>query len=189
MKNYFSADDDKLKWTEQSNKSLLNTPVFEVTSRKHTSANNISGDYIVLNAPDWVIVIPELNNKFLMVKQWRHGENSLSVEFPGGVVDEGEKPEIAAKRELEEETGYRAGEIIKLGYSNPNPALFSNRVHFYLARDLKKIGEQKLDDDEIINCIELTEDEVIEGIGTEQFPHALMATALAMYLKFNKTKK
>lgn len=185
MKNYFTAEDDKLKWNEGEPVSLLDTVVCSVTKRHNVSFGGIEGDYIIMNAPDWVIVIPEKEDNFLMVKQWRHGEAALSVEFPGGVIDAGETPEHAALRELEEETGYKAGKLIELGSVNPNPALFRNHVHFYLAKDLIATGKQTLDDDEFINCMELSKKEVLEGMGTEQFPHAIMGMALSLYIKHN----
>ena len=92
MKNYFSENDEKLKWKTGETKSLLKTVVCEVTSRHNTSSTGAEGDYIVMKAPDWVIVVAEHENNFLMVKQWRHGEKALSVEFPGGVIDKGEEP-------------------------------------------------------------------------------------------------
>ena len=185
MKNYFTAEDDKLKWTEGQPKDLLKTVVCTVTSRHNVSSDGVEGDYIIMNAPDWVIVIAEHKEKFLMVKQWRHGEAALSVEFPGGVIDAGETPETAARRELEEETGFKAGKLTKLGEVNPNPALFNNHVHFYLAQELESTGKQKLDEDEFINCMELTKSEVLEGMGTKQFPHAIMGMALSLYIKHN----
>ena len=188
MQNYFSKEDDKLKWTEGEPKELLKTVVCKVTCRHNTSYDGTEGDYIIMEAPDWVIVIPEKDDKFLMVKQWRHGESALSVEFPGGVIDKGEEPEQAARRELEEETGCRAGKLIKLGSVNPNPALFSNHVHFYLAQELSATGKQHLDEDEFINCMELSKNEVLEGMGTAQFPHAIMGMALSLYIKYNGGK-
>ena len=188
MKNYFSKEDDKLKWTEGSPKELLKTVVCTVTSRHNVSSDGTEGDYIIMNAPDWVIVVPEKEDNFLMVKQWRHGEAGLSVEFPGGVIDAGEDPQTAAVRELEEETGYKAGKISKLGSVNPNPALFNNHVHFFLAQDLTATGKQHLDEDEFINCMELSKKEVLDGMGTEQFPHAIMGTALSLYIKHNGGK-
>ena len=187
MKSYFTKDDEKLKWCTESTKKLLHTVVFDVTEQKNRASDGTEGNYIIMNASDWVIVIPkghsEQGDTFLMVKQWRHGEKALSVEFPGGVIDAGESPEAAARRELEEETGYKAGKLTKLGSSNPNPALFSNHVHFFLAEDLTPTGTQHLDDDEFINYMELPINEVIQGIGTSEFPHALMGTALALYFK------
>ena len=188
MKDYFTRDDEQLKWETQKTELLLKTVVFDVTKQTNKAKSGLTGDYIIMNARDWVIVIPEKADNFLMVKQWRHGEHALSVEFPGGVIDAGEEPETAARRELEEETGYKAGKLIKLGCVNPNPALFSNHVHIYLAQDLTATGKQHLDEDEYINFMEIPVDEVIEGMGTQEFPHALMGTALALYLK-DKYKK
>lgn len=183
MSSLFTAEDENLKWSLGEKKNLLKTVVFDVTSNHNTSKNGVEGDYIILDAPDWVIVLPKKDDNFLMVKQWRHGEKQLSVEFPGGVIDKGETPEQAAIRELEEETGYKAGKLTKLGSTNPNPALFSNHMHVYLAEELVSTGIQHLDEDEFINYIELPCKEVIQKMGTEEFPHALMGTALCMYLK------
>lgn len=192
MSNYFTDDDEKLKWMCGPKKSLLKTVVFDVTSSTNTheeGVQSVRGDYIVLDAPDWVIVIPELQEnadsqkEFFMVKQWRHGSKCLSVEFPGGVIDKGESPEEAARRELLEETGCRAGKLTKLGEVNPNPALFSNHVHIFLAQDLECTNKQDLDSDEFVNVIKVPVEQIIADMGTEQFPHALMSTAMCFYLK------
>lgn len=182
MKNYFTKDDENLKWKKEKTQTLLKTVVFDVTTEHNTSSTGVEGDYIILNAQDWVITIPKKDDKFLMVKQWRHGSECLSIEFPGGVIEKGEKPEVAAKRELEEETGYKAQKLTKLGTLNPNPALFSNHVHIFLAEDLISTGIQHLDSDEFVNYLEIPIKEVIKNMGNEQFPHAIMGTALALYL-------
>ena len=192
MSNYFTNDDEKLKWNCGEKKLLLKTPVFDVTSSTNTYNNGertVQGDYIVLDAPDWVIVIPEIEDKtagqkeFFMVKQWRHGSKCLSVEFPGGVIDKGEVPEEAARRELMEETGCRAGKLTKLGQVNPNPALFSNHVHVFLAQELECTNTQNLDNDEFVNVIRVPVSQIEHDMGTEQFPHALMSSAMMFYLK------
>lgn len=186
MKNFFNDDDEKLKWETKQIKTIQNTVVFELTEQENVSKNGVSGKYIIMNAPDWVITIPEKNGKFLMVKQWRHGAKKLSVEFPGGVIDKGEEPESAAARELQEETGYKAGKLTKIGCVNPNPALFSNKVHVYLAEDLTATGKQNLDHDEFINYIELPKADVFENMGLEQMQHGIMGTALFFYMQHKK---
>ena len=192
MSNYFTEDDEKLKWNSGQKKLLLKTVVFDVTSSTNTHKNGdctVQGDYVVLDAPDWVIVIPEIEDKaggqkeFFMVKQWRHGSKCLSVEFPGGVIDKGEEPEEAARRELLEETGCSAGKLTKLGQVNPNPALFSNSVHIFLAQELECTNTQDLDNDEFVNVIRVPVSQIEKDMGTDQFPHALMSTAMMFYLK------
>lgn len=170
-----------LEWTIKSEKELLKTRVFNVNETTSVAPDGSEGHYVVMDAPDWVIVIPEMDGKFLMVKQWRHGNNSLSTEFPGGVIDKDEKPELAARRELKEETGYTAGKLTSLGSVNPNPALMKNRVHFFLAEDLQKTSGQNLDDDEYVDYFELPVEEVYSKIGSPDFPHALMMSALLKY--------
>jgi 8-oxo-dGTP pyrophosphatase MutT (NUDIX family) len=143
--------------------------------------------FTVLDAPDWAIVIPVLETEggrqFVMVRQWRHGAGELSLEFPGGVFEKGENAETAAARELKEETGYSAGKIQKLGEFSPNPAIMSNRVHFFLATELSSPAGQQLDEDEYVEVETHTVEEVLGGMGKPPYIHALMGTAMALYLQ------
>ena len=179
---------NSLEWAEKEKGELLKTKVLTVNEITSVAPNGETGDYIVMDAPDWVIVIPELNGNFLMVKQWRHGNKSLSIEFPGGVINHGEAPEDAAKREMQEETGYSAGTLTYLGSANPNPALMRNHVHFFAAGDLIGTGIQHLDEDEFVEYMQIPIEEVYANIGSEVYPHALMMSALLAY-KLWKEKK
>ena len=181
-KSFLNSDDDKLMWHENSKKLLLKTRVFDVTERNSTAFDGTTGNYIVNDAPEWAIIIPVHNENFLMVKQWRHGEAKLSVEFPGGVIEKGEDPLVAAKRELMEETGAVAGKLTELGTFNPNPALFSNHLHVFLAEDLEFTNKQNLDKDEFVNYLEIPKNQVMANMGNSEFFHALMASALCLYL-------
>lgn len=178
------TDDEKLTWTRGKKTTLLKTPVLDVTTIESTASDGLKGDYIVMDAPDWVIVIPDAGDTFLLVKQWRHGENALSIEFPGGVIERDETPEQAAERELTEETGFAAGKLIKLGAMNPNPALMSNHVHIFVATDLQPAGGQHLDEDEYVQYFALPKQEVYANMGTKAFPHALMSAGLSLYREY-----
>ncbi len=170
-----------LTWKEIEKKEILKTAVMTVNETTSISPEGVNAHFVVMDAPDWAIVIAEKDGKFLMVQQWRHGENSLSIEFPGGVIEKGEDPAIAAARELKEETGFTAGKLTCIGKINPNPALFRNHIHIFAAENLTQTGSQHLDSDEFLDYFELPKAEVYEKMGSPEYPHALMATALLRY--------
>ena len=187
---------DKLIWTEIDRKKVFECKVFSVLEswctapaseeKPHKTGAQV---FSVIDAKDWCIVIPALDTpngrQFVMVRQWRHGSKCLSLEFPGGVMENGEEPEEAGRRELYEETGYKPASMKKLGEFSPNPAIMSNKVYFYLAEDLTTDGKQKLDEDEFVEIEIVDEKEVINGMGKEPYIHALMGTALSLYLSRN----
>jgi 8-oxo-dGTP pyrophosphatase MutT (NUDIX family) len=82
---------------------------------------------------------------------------------------------------LYEETGYKPEKIKKIGEFSPNPALMSNKVHFFLAENLNSDGKQNLDEDEYVEVALIDAKEVIQGMGKEPYIHALMGTALTLY--------
>ena len=176
-------NDESLKWTVLETRQLLHTPVFDVLAQEEQAPAGPSGTYIAMDAPNWVMVIPVLGEDFLLVKQWRHAARRLTLEFPGGVADGNEDPAVTAARELQEETGFRPGKLTHLGSVNPNPALFSNTFHCYLATELIPTGAQHLDADELLRYERRPIREVIDSYGSPEYSHALMGTALAFYLR------
>ena len=187
MSETFSSDDKSLLWQELSRKELLKTPVYTVKETTSLAPDGSTGHYIVTEAPNWCIVVPSVKDSegddFLMVKRWRHAYQGLSTEFPGGVLEEGEDAAIGGERELREETGFKAGKMTLLGVMNPNPALFCNKVYVFLAEELEKDGAQKLDADEHVAYSRIPKTEVIAKMGSAEYPHAIMASALGLYLK------
>ncbi|MBR0134963.1 MAG: NUDIX hydrolase [Clostridia bacterium] len=180
--------DEELKWSIESERELLKTPVFNVYSRRETAANGLTGDYIALKSPECVVMIPEFEGNFVLVRQWRHGKAALTTEFPGGVIGWSEEPADAAYRELYEETGYKAGKLEYLGSVNPNPALFESRFYVFLAQELEPTGQTHPDRDELISVELHPIDEVIDSFGSEEYSHAFMGTALAFYLRNRREK-
>ena len=181
--------DEELMWSEKSREQILHTPIFDVEKRREKSATGISGDYMVINATEWVTIIPVYQGNFVLVRQYRHGLGAITAEFPGGMCDEGEDPVKSAYRELEEETGFKTGKMTVLGVCSPNPAIFSNSITVCLAEDLTPTNELHLDDDEVLMYETVPIDEVIDSFCKGEYVNAFMGTALALYLRHVRDNK
>jgi ADP-ribose pyrophosphatase len=130
------SDDSELLWRRERSEQVADCRVFKV--RRDFSADPRGGrlhDFYVIEAPDWINVIPLTgDNQVVLIEQYRHGSEEVSLEIPGGMVDPGEEPRATAARELFEETGYEAAEVVFLGKTRPNPAIQDNWIHTFLAR-------------------------------------------------------
>jgi len=109
-------------------------------------------EYYVLEYPDWINVIAITEDgRMIMERQYRHGIGKTAYELPCGVIEKGEDPLIAAKRELQEETGYGDGNWTLLMGGAPNPGSQNNYCHSFLATGVRKISGQNLDATEDIS--------------------------------------
>ncbi|MHA4893112.1 NUDIX hydrolase [Pedobacter sp. PWIIR3] len=139
----------------------------------------IKDDYYVLEYPNWVNAVAlTADNKVIMVSQYRHGGDIISLEIPGGVIDGDESPEDAIKRELLEETGYSFDHSELICTSYPNPATSTNVTYTYLLKGGIKTHEQHLDDHEILEVQEYTIDEVKTFLKENLIAQALHSNAL-----------
>jgi len=182
-------DKKKLLWTENKRQILNNCRIFDLYEIEKTSPLGDGGSFYLLDAPDWITIIPLITDKsgvecFLMVEQYRHGSNEITLEFPAGMVDTGELPLNAAKRELLEETGYAARNLIAIGEVSPNPAFMNNTIYTYVAEDIKLIGDQNLDNDEFIHFHLIPCTEVQKKMGTGRYSNGVMMMALAYYNRY-----
>ncbi len=113
----------------------------------------------------------------LLVEQYRHAVDEWLIEIPAGTLEPGEDPRACAAREIEEETGFRAGRLDELCVLLPSPGILSERMTVFVARDLEP-GTKKLDDDEMIRVFDLSLYEAIEWVRRGRIVDAKTVAAL-----------
>lgn len=185
-------NDEELKWKTGEKRRAFSSRILSVDLSYRTHGDK-KGEFVTLALPDWVSVIPWFEGEngtplFLMERQYRHGSESVTIEFPAGLIEEGESPEMAAGRELMEETGY-SGELEEIASFNPNPAFMTNRQTFFLARNLEKTGEQNLDENEEIELVYLPVEDVIREMGRGPFSNGIMLSALFAFMRKAEEEK
>ena len=114
----------------------------------------------VVEHPGAVAVVPVLpDGRILLVRQFRHPVGQILLEIPAGKLDAGEDPDVCAVRELEEETGYRAGKIERRSSVFTGPGFTDEVIHIYVACDLRKTALNP-DEDEFLEVQAYEQSEV-----------------------------
>lgn len=140
-------------------------------------------DFYITEAPDWVNVIAiTTEGKFIIEEQYRHGIQKVCFELPAGEVGQGEIPLIAAKRELEEETGYTGGVWSSFGTYAPNASGCNNTCHSFLAIGVERITESKREPTEDIKIHLVTKEEIKEMLLDGRIAEGVMQAPLWRYL-------
>ena len=167
-------------WPLLGEEPLQDCRVFQVSrTLAQSPRTGLSHEFYRIDSTDWVNVVPlTADGEIVMVKQFRHGSRTVTLEIPGGMVDPGEDPATAAARELLEETGYRAAEVVPLGSVNPNPALFGNRVHTFLAPGCERVAEIQNEGAEETHVALVPRDGLRARVLAGEVDHALVLAGL-----------
>ena len=169
-------------------KIVLSTRIFDVEEVSFKTDQTTSKRMYRIACADWANVLGlTIDKKAILIRQPRPGSMKYVLETPGGMIDANEKDAtMAAARELEEETGFTSQRILPLGTFNPNPALMTNRIHYFLALGchLNPYRTHFPDAEEQIQT-ELVDAATLNSlVRTGQIDHALSALCITLASKY-----
>jgi 8-oxo-dGTP pyrophosphatase MutT (NUDIX family) len=177
------------KWNLIKSEKINSYRIF--STRKDISLSPVTGkehDFYVVEAPDWVNVVAITpDNQVVLIEQYRHGTESLTIEIPGGTIDPGESPIEAGKRELIEETGYASDNWVCIGKVHPNPAMQNNACYTFLARDAKRVQAQSFEGTEDIAVSLISASNIPNLVSEGKVTHALVIAAFYWYYIHTRT--
>jgi 8-oxo-dGTP pyrophosphatase MutT (NUDIX family) len=169
-------------WEILTSRYLLRRKWMDVREDRVRLPNGtVIDEFHVLEYPDWVCVMPITpDGRFVMVEQYRHGIEHICLEFPAGVIDDGEEVLTAARRELLEETGYDADHFERIGRCAPEPSRHSNVAHIVVALGARPVREPEPDHDEVIHVTAWPVSDLRELIEQGHFVHGVHHAAILL---------
>ncbi|MBR1934943.1 MAG: NUDIX hydrolase [Muribaculaceae bacterium] len=172
------------KWETLESEYLIRRPW--LTARRDRVLNPSTGvvnpEFYVLEYPRWVNVIAITGDgRFVMIHQYRYGLGTVETELCAGVVEEGETPEQAGRRELLEETGYGGGEWRELMVVGQNPSTCNNLTHCFVATGVERLDMQHLEPTEEITVELYSREQLLAEMRSGTMHQALMLAPLYRY--------
>jgi 8-oxo-dGTP pyrophosphatase MutT (NUDIX family) len=138
-------------------------------------------EFHLIEACDWASVVAVTEaGQVVFVDQYRHGAARVSRELPAGVIDAGETAEQAARRELEEETGFVAETWLPLFTTHTEPSRHTNRAHFFFAKGARLASAQNMDPSENIQVALMEPKDIVPAIERGQIMHGVHVGAILL---------
>lgn len=164
-----------LRWKTRSSRYVYRDRWFQARADScEFPDGRIIEPYYVVELPDWSnIVVVTKEEQVILVRQYRYPADKVTLELPGGVIEKGEAPEAAAKREMEEETGYTSDEIEFLMQLSPNPAINNNTAYFFLARNARPAVATNPDALEDIDVLLFCKEEMLQLLRENKMQHGV----------------
>lgn len=178
------------RWTVVERDRVFESRVFALDrltcSHPEKSGHN---DFFILDCPDWVnVVARDAAGRYVLVRQHRLGTGEDTLETPAGLIECGEDPVEAARRELLEETGHRAGNIVLMKKLTANPAIMNNSIYFYFAEGCEPVSSQSLDFAEDIEVLLVGEERLRDMLAGGEINHSIIVNALNLYFLWRERR-
>ena len=172
-------------WERLHSERLFETPYFALRSdRLLLPDGTIKDPYYIIERPDAAIIFPlTRGGEVVLVRQYRPPLERMELGLPAGLVEDGEKPEAAARRELLEETGYSGGEWEHLGALSSSPSLKDNWAYLFLARGVEETSAPDPDEHELVEVVKVSVGELPGLIQDRQIVSSSGVAAIMLALE------
>jgi ADP-ribose pyrophosphatase len=170
-----------MKFRVESEKELFQGRIIRLVERKMVLPNGRRTTFHIVEHPGAVAIVPvHANGDVVLLKQFRPSIGMEIYEIPAGTIERGEGPLATAKREIVEETGFKARRWDKIADFYTAPGFCDERMHVYVARDLTP-AKADGDDDEILRPVRMTIDTALKLIRTRRIRDAKSIAGLMLY--------
>ena len=171
-------------WERLGSERLMETPYFSLRSdRLRLPGGAVKDPYYVIERPDAAIIFPLAEGgEVVLVRQYRPPLGKMELGLPAGLVEEGEEPEAAARRELLEETGHSGGRWEPLGVLASSPSLKDNHAHLFLARGVRETAAPDPDEHELVEVVKVPVEELVDLIRSGEIVSSTGVAAVMLAL-------
>ncbi|GAC1531816.1 MAG: NUDIX hydrolase [Sediminibacterium sp.] len=169
-----------MKWTVLASKYVYEDRWFHARADSCALPDGrVIEPYYVVELPDWCnTIVVTKEERIVLVRQYRYPVDQVTYELPGGIIEKNESPLAAARREMQEETGYTSDDIAFLMQVAPNPAINNNTAYFFLARNAVPGALMQFDEFEDIDVVSFSKEEIKQLLAENKMQHGVQIGAM-----------
>lgn len=174
---------------KEDSRDIFSGRILRLALERHLLPDGRRADFEMVRHPGGAAVLPVLEDgSVVLIRQWRPSVSGAIVEIPAGRLEPGETPEQCVHRELEEEVGYRARRMDRLGQLLVAAGYCDEQVHLFVASGLESIPARP-EQDEFIEAFTCSLDQALEMVDRGEIPDSKTQLALLLYARRVLNKK